>query len=279
MSLKRLTLAAAIAALPFSSHAADTELSTVIIKADKDQDVMSSRVDAASLPAQRAATSDTASLLRDVPGVSLYGAGGVSSLPAIHGLADDRLRIKVDGADMVASCPNHMNPPLSYVDPTNVARNQGLCRHHAGVRRRRFASAARSSSIRLTPPSPNRAGPRIARRSRRVLSQQRRCLGANFAATYATEHFSLDYAGATAESDNYSAGKDFKTYDFTGRPGHTLPRDEVGSTAYKTRNHTLGMAFKGGNHLFEATARLPGHALAGCTRTSAWTCSTTSSAV
>ena len=45
----------------------------------------------------RAATSDTASLLRDVPGVNLYGAGGVSSLPTIHGLADDRLRIKVDG--------------------------------------------------------------------------------------------------------------------------------------------------------------------------------------
>ncbi len=44
-------------------------------------------------------SSDTASLLKDVPGVSLYGAGGVSSLPVIHGLADDRLRIKVDGMD------------------------------------------------------------------------------------------------------------------------------------------------------------------------------------
>ncbi|HOD75978.1 MAG TPA: hypothetical protein PKJ17_08120, partial [Syntrophorhabdaceae bacterium] len=39
---------------------------------------------------------DLQSTLRDVPGVSLYGAGGVSSMPAIHGLADDRIRIKVD---------------------------------------------------------------------------------------------------------------------------------------------------------------------------------------
>ena len=43
-------------------------------------------------PALAAATSDTARLLQDIPGISLYGAGGVSSLPAIHGLADDRIR-------------------------------------------------------------------------------------------------------------------------------------------------------------------------------------------
>ncbi len=70
------------------------------------------------LPSLRAATSDTASLLRDVPGVSLYGAGGVSSLPSIHGLADDRLRIKVDGMDLISACGNHMNPALSYIDPS-----------------------------------------------------------------------------------------------------------------------------------------------------------------
>lgn len=64
-------------------------------------------VDVANVPLQRSAISDTASLLRDVPGLSLYGAGGVSSLPSIRGLADDRLRIKVDGMDLIAACPNH----------------------------------------------------------------------------------------------------------------------------------------------------------------------------
>ena len=68
-----------------------------------------------TIKSMSSATSDTASLLSDVPGVSLYGAGGVSSLPVIHGLADDRLRIKVDGMDLIASCPNHMNPALSYI--------------------------------------------------------------------------------------------------------------------------------------------------------------------
>ncbi len=53
----------------------------------------------------RAQTSDTARLLEDFAGVSLYGAGGVSSLPSIHGMADDRIRIRVDGMDLIVHCP------------------------------------------------------------------------------------------------------------------------------------------------------------------------------
>ncbi len=68
----------------------------------------------------RTRTSDTARLLEDQPGVSLYGAGGVSSLPVIHGMADDRVRTQVDGMDLISSCPNHMNSALSYLDPSNV---------------------------------------------------------------------------------------------------------------------------------------------------------------
>ncbi|MGZ8270528.1 MAG: TonB-dependent receptor plug domain-containing protein, partial [Methylophilus sp.] len=63
---------------------------------------------------------DTAKLLEDEAGLSFYRGGGVSSLPAIHGLADDRIRIKVDGMDLISSCANHMNPPLSYISPANV---------------------------------------------------------------------------------------------------------------------------------------------------------------
>src|SRR5574337_785759 len=71
----------------------------------------------------------TAQLLRSLPGISLSGAGGVSSLPSVHGLADDRLRIQVDGMDLISACGNHMNPPLSYIDPTRV----GSVRLFAGI--------------------------------------------------------------------------------------------------------------------------------------------------
>jgi iron complex outermembrane receptor protein len=65
-------------------------------------------------------TSDTASLLKLTPGVSLKTGGGLSSLPVIHGLADDRVNITIDGASITSSCSNHMNPALSYIDPSKV---------------------------------------------------------------------------------------------------------------------------------------------------------------
>jgi Outer membrane receptor for ferrienterochelin and colicins len=78
------------------------------------------------LAAKVPATSDTARLLLDVPGVNVTTGGGASSLPTMRGLADDRLKILVDGMPITAACPNHMNPALSYLDPTNVGRIEVL---------------------------------------------------------------------------------------------------------------------------------------------------------
>jgi hypothetical protein len=65
------------------------------------------------LDAGQVSSSDTASLLS---GVDSAQAGGVSGLPMIHGLGDDRIRTLVDGVPVAAACPMHMNPPLSYID-------------------------------------------------------------------------------------------------------------------------------------------------------------------
>ncbi|MDP2155352.1 MAG: TonB-dependent receptor, partial [Sulfuricella sp.] len=104
MEFKSRILAASIAAiLPCqfalaADEAKPTKLEEVVVSAPKvaPQPAFGVSLDEASFAPMRSSTSDTASLLRDVPGVSLYGAGGVSSLPVIHGMADDRLRIKVD---------------------------------------------------------------------------------------------------------------------------------------------------------------------------------------
>ena len=64
---------------------------------------------------------DTASVLGLTPGVSLQTGGGISSLPVIQGMADDRVNIQIDGASVTSSCSNHMNPALSYVDPSKIA--------------------------------------------------------------------------------------------------------------------------------------------------------------
>jgi iron complex outermembrane receptor protein len=256
MDFKPATLAAMLAALPTvvpaAAHAADQKLPTVVVTADKTVDKNAAAVAPAAVQTLAPATSDTASLLRDVPGVSLYGAGGVSSLPAIHGLADDRLRIQVDGMDLIASCPNHMNPALSYIDPTNV----GMLAVHAGISPVSVGGDSIGGTIIAETPAPVFAAPGQASVFKGEAGTFYRSngngRGANLSATYATDVFNISYTGATAESDNYRAGGDFKNFTATGRTGHTLARDEVGSTAYETRNHTLGVAFRGGNHLFEA---------------------------
>lgn len=209
-------------------------------------------MEASTLQSLRSATSDTATLLRDVPGVSFYGSGGVSSQPVIHGLADERLRIKVDGMDLYAACPNHMNTPLSYIDPTNV----GAINVWAGIAPVSTGGDSIGGTISVESAPPVFAAPGQGSLLKGEVGAFYRsngnAHGGNLSATYATESFNLSYSGAVAESDNYEAGGDFKSYTFTGRVGHTLDLDEVGSSAYKTRNHTLGAAFKGGNHLVEA---------------------------
>ncbi len=102
--LKPLAALLALSASP--APAADIPtLDSIVVTATRavPDPLMLLRLDDADIAARRATTSDSASLLRDIPGVSLYGAGGVSSLPAMHGLADDRLRIKVDGMDLIAA--------------------------------------------------------------------------------------------------------------------------------------------------------------------------------
>ena len=211
-----------------------------------------STLDPAGLAAARPATSDSASLLRDIPGLSLYGAGGVSSLPAIHGLADDRLRIKVDGMDLIASCPNHMNPALSYIDPSSV----GTLQVYAGIAPVSTGGDSIGGTIIAESRPPTFAAPGAGSITQGEIGafyrSNNQASGANWAATYATEAFSISYRGSTAKADNYTAGADFKNYDFTGRLGHTLARNEVGSTAYDTTNHLLALAYRNDRHLVEA---------------------------
>ncbi len=258
-SLRPLSAAIALAFSGIAvAHAADTAtttLSEIVVRANKESAIpANTAVGDSQLQSLRAATSDTASLLRDVPGVSLYGAGGTTSLPAIHGLADDRLRISVDGMDFIASCPNHMNPPLGYLDPSNTKKMTV----YAGITPVSVGGDSIGGSIVAETAPPKFAAPGQGLLTEGEIGTFYRsngdAFGGNVAATLATENLSLTYTGATAKSDNYKAAKDFKSTTATGRLGHTLDKDEVGSTAYETQTHTLGFAIKGGNHLVEAKA-------------------------
>lgn len=251
-TFRRLPLAVAISlALPTLALAQETTLGRIVVT-DTATAANPTGVAPGTVQALRPVTSDTASLLRDVPGVTTYGAGGMSSLPVIRGLADDRIRIKVDGMDLIATCPNHMNPALSYLDPANV----GLLEVYPGVSPVSVGGDSIAGTIVAESKAPVFAEPgQGVVKSGEVSAFYRSngdAVGGSLAATLANESFSVSYVGSIAESDNYDAAKNFKTSRETGRIGHELPLDEVGSSAYKSRNHDLGLAFKGGDHLVEA---------------------------
>jgi iron complex outermembrane receptor protein len=204
------------------------------------------------LAARRAATNDTASLLLGLPGLSVNAAGGVSGLPQYNGLSDDQLAIQLDGMGLIASCPNHMNPVLSYASPSQV---QSVAVYPAGMAPVSVGADAIGGAIQVQTRSPQFAAPGQASIAGGEVSAgyasngDARNLG--LSAHYATPSFAIRYDGALVKADDYSAGGDFKTFTATGRPGVTLGRDVVGSTAYDVRNHTLGLAWKGGDQLLE----------------------------
>lgn len=212
-----------------------------------------STVDSQRLQSLPAASSDSARLLKQTPGVELQGAGGVSSLPSIHGMTDDRVRIKVDGMDLVSACANHMNPPLSYIDPTRI----GTATVFAGLTPVSLGGDSIGGTIVVESEDPVFAVPGEGLLTTGEIGTFYRsngnARGANLAATLASENASLTYNGSTARADNYKAGDDFKPAGPAAAGRGFLDGDEVGSTYYETTNQSLALALRRDNHLAELT--------------------------
>lgn len=206
---------------------------------------------AAQLARARAGSSDTARLLQDLPGVSLYGAGGVSSLPAIQGMADDRLRTQVDGMDLVAACPNHMNPALSYIDPSNV----GSVKVYAGISPVSAGGDSIGGSIQIEAAAPEFAGsPEThllkgqAGASYRSNGQAR---GGNLSLTVASDQLHIALAAADSRQHNFRAARAFKPAAPGSENGPVIPGDEVASSAYEASNQELRLAWRHAQHLLQ----------------------------
>lgn len=224
-----------------------TNKNNVLIKASK---IIAPNIDGESKTNIASATSDTASLLRDISGMSLYGAGGVSSLPALNGIADDRLRIKINGMDLISSCANHMNPPLSYIDPSNV----GSIQVFNGVAPVSSGGDSIGGTIKV-----NSASPIFAKDGQsNILNGQVSAFyrsngnarGTNLNMNYATESTSLNYTVAVAKADNYFAAKSFKPEGLSNT-GKVITGKEIASSAYQSENHSLNFATGNADQLFE----------------------------
>ncbi len=238
--------------IPCIAHAetqsVSTELEKVIVAAPESLPNSKADLSQDDINAMQSRTSDTATLLKGLPGVSLYSSGGLSSLPVIRGLADDRLRIKVDGMDLISACSNHMNPPLSYISTDRVNE----LKVYPGISPVSVGGDSIGGTILADSKKPEFSNsPDQLLTNGEVGAFYRSngdARGTNLSASMATQSFSLKYNGSTAKANNYDAGGNFKPAGNTAIDRAPLSADEVGSTAYKTRNNAIDLGLKLAEH-------------------------------
>jgi len=228
-------------------------LSTIVVTSNRENDrpIGVSSHGEAELASKRVRTSDSTRLLEDVPGVSVYSAGGISGLPVIRGLADDRLRVQVDGMDLMPACPNHMNSALSYIDPSRVASIDvyaGITPVSAGG-----DSIGGAIQVKSAPPKFAREGesPMIEAQIGAFYRSNGHARGYNIGASIAGEQAALSYNESNSQSDNYKAAGNFKKPGLWQSLGaRPIAADEVAVSEYRgARNRALDLALRNTDHL------------------------------
>ncbi|WP_292841259.1 TonB-dependent siderophore receptor [Methylotenera sp.] len=208
-----------LGATALRANAEDLVLQNVEVRAEKLQET-----NAASLNA-----SDTATLLETHPSVDLYQAGGVSAIPSIRGLNDDRIKFTVDGASITSACGNHMNPALSYVSPSNV----GSIEIFAGITPVSLGGDSIAGTINVNSPSLN-----FARDADNLLVEgsassfyrsNNNGLSADIKASAANQKISIGFSGGVDRAQSYEDGHG----------------DKVNSTQFDRRHQSVTLGLKG----------------------------------
>lgn len=180
---------------------------------------------------------DTANLFRHSLGYSAYSAGGVSSLPVLNGMADERVATFVDGMRIPSACPNHMNPAMSYIDPDAVSSAVAI----AGITSVSQGGDSTGGTLEV-----NRKDPIFSSTSKLLVTGHVRGdyrsngggSGASGSLTTANDWLSLRYTGSYSHASDYHTGGNGK---------------RVLSTSYLSFNHTVTLGVKKENHLLALT--------------------------
>lgn len=174
-------------------------------------------------------TGDTAGLLETNPSVTLYQAGGVSALPSIRGLNDDRIKFSVDGADITSACGNHMNPALSYISPGNVSSIEVF----AGITPVSMGGDSIAGTIIVNSPSPDFAHDAdnllIEASASAFYRSNNNGLSADIKASAANQNMSIGFSGGVDRAQSYEDGHG----------------DKVNSTQFDRRHQSVTLGLKG----------------------------------
>jgi iron complex outermembrane receptor protein len=178
-------------------------------------------------------TNDTASLAGDFSGIDLYNDGGLSGVPAIHGLADERVAVRVDGMELGSACVMHMNPPLSYFDPSEV----GYLNVIAGITpvSRGGDSIGGTVAVDSAPSEFSDTGaPQVHGNIEAFHRTNGVANGGSASFAFTTKNFRLGYTGSYVNANDYKDGSG----------------SLVASTFYEAQNNALEAALRAGNHVF-----------------------------
>lgn len=249
MNALKVTPIALVASLMLTNAYGQTapNLDTLTVTGIQEAPLTQTTLVGKELNQSRVNTPNTAAMLLNIPGVSMYTGGGVSGLPSIHGLADDRVAVKVDGLDLISSCPNHMNSPLSYISPSNVGSVKvitGLSPVSTGG-----DSLGGVVSVQSLPPVFANKGETLTQGEVGAsYSSNANAIAGNLNVTAAGDEFSVNYTIDSAKAGNYTAGGNFKPAA-NGLSGNT-----VGASKYIATNQQLSLAWQKDNHLVEFKA-------------------------
>ena len=188
----------------------------------------------------RARSRNTAELLKNAPGVSLRENGQLASIPFLHGLGDERAKLVVDGMTVSSACPNHMNPPLAYIAPSQAAEVTVM----AGITPVSRGGDSIGGTVSVDSHQPVFARPGEGLLSEGASSGFYRSNGENYGGSFsewvAGRNLGIGYSGSWAANSDYTDGG-----------GH-----KVTSTYVQSTDHSVTLAARGARNLVVLEAGL-----------------------
>jgi len=70
-------------------------------------------------PLATPAAADAADYVEATPGAAVVRNGALTGIVQLRGMHNERVKILLDGMTLTPACPNHMDPPLHYVAPSD----------------------------------------------------------------------------------------------------------------------------------------------------------------
>lgn len=178
-------------------------------------------------------SSDSGALISGIPGGAAWGAGGVSSLPAVNGMGADRVQVAINGMIFSPACPNEMNPPMSFTNPAMISTTRvyyGTAPVSVGGDYTGAKVDVSVAPARFTPGDQFQVSGSVSGFYRSNGNSS----GVDATATVSNADTSITYTGGWARAGDYQSGD-----------GTTIK-----STMYETQNHALSISKKLQDNLF-----------------------------